>query len=398
MKIKILFTIAFVVFLCAANAFSQDSLKLNEVKKFSLSPEQTKNFALDLKKNEYAQINWTLPETAASFEYKIIAPSGRNLTDYAVLLDNSFDFVATENGTYNIEVALGKAENEAGTKEFSVVYKNKFALPKNSKIKASRKINGYDAKIYEVGGEESDDAYLMIEKAGKLKYIAKATKNVGGLSFADTLEAGVSKATQSSPNLFKATADKTGEGTPDLVVSYYSGGAHCCFSTYFYELGDEITPIKALNTADADVAAIGKSPNGGLKLATGDATFAYWNTSFAGSPIPQIILDFRDGEFRTNAKLMEKPAPSLAKLKREAAAIRAKMPLDAYVGGEEGGNFDEAFWGTMLELIYSGHEDLAWQYFDWAWNPKKKGKEIFKKDFEKQLSNSKFYRMFLENK
>jgi hypothetical protein len=64
------------------------------------------------------------------------------------------------------------------------------------------------------------------------------------------------------PALFGATTDKTGDGTPDLAVSYYSGGAHCCFSMYFYELGDEVKPIKALNTGDAGITAIGKSPNG----------------------------------------------------------------------------------------------------------------------------------------
>ncbi len=397
MQIKILFNVAFVFVMFVSFGFSQDVLKPNEVKKFGLPPEQAKVFTLDLKKDDFAHINWTLADSVVDFRYKILAPSGKNLTDYAVTLDDSFDFIAPEDGTYKVEVMRGKVEDETGAQEFIVAYKNKFVLPKNSKIKASRKINGYDAKIYEVGGE-SDDAYLLIEKAGKLKFITKGTKNVGGLYFPDTLEKGVSKPENRSANLFRTTADKTGDGTPDLAVEYYSGGAHCCFSMYFYELGNEVTQIKSLNMGDADIAAIGKSPNGGLKLSSGDTTFAYWNTSFAGSPIPQIILDFRDGEFRTNAKLMQKPAPPLAKLKQEAAAIRTKMPLDAYVGDTEGGNFDEAFWGRMLDLIYTGHEDLAWQYFDWAWNPKKKGKEIFKQDFEKQLAGSEFYQMFLASK
>jgi hypothetical protein len=95
---------------------------------------------------------------------------------------------------------------------------------------------------------------------------------------------------------------------------------------------------------------------------------------------------------------MQKAPPPLAKLKQEAASIRAKMPLDAYTSYEAGADLGEAFWGRMLELIYSGHEDLAWQYFDWAWNPRKKGKENFRKDFEKQLASSEFYRMFQASK
>ncbi|HLM61130.1 MAG TPA: emp24/gp25L/p24 family protein [Pyrinomonadaceae bacterium] len=396
MKLKILLNAVFVCAAFVTIGFSHDVLKLNLVKKFSLQPGDSKAFLLNLKKDDFAEIKWTSGDSGY-IKYKIIAPSGRNLTDYAVALDDSFIFIVPENGDYKIEATRSKFEEETGAQEFSVEYKNKFALPKNSVIKASRKINGYDAKIYEIGGE-SDDAFLMIEKAGRLKYIAKGTKNVGGLSFADTLEKGASKAENSSASLFGATADKTGDGTPDLAVSYYSGGAHCCFSMYFYELGDEVKPIKALDTGDAGILAIGKSANGSLKLSSGDTAFAYWNTSFAGSPIPSVILDFRDGEFQPNAKLMQKAAPPLAKLKQEAASFRAKMPLDAYTSYEAGADLGEAFWGRMLELIYSGHEDLAWQYFDWAWNPRKKGKENFRKDFEKQLASSEFYRMFQASK
>ncbi len=40
--------------------------------------------------------------------------------------------------------------------------------------------------------------------------------------------------------------DLTGEGNPDLVFELYSGGAHCCFSTIVYDLGD--SPIQVLKT------------------------------------------------------------------------------------------------------------------------------------------------------
>lgn len=396
MKIKNLLTIIFAVLLINSVGLSQQSLKPNEARKISLQPEETKAFILNLKKGDFAEII-IVAEDAYNFRYKILAPSGDNLLDYAVVMEDAFPFVALEDGAYQVEITLNKNEEKTGARDVAVSYQNKFALPKNMRIKASRKVNGYDAKIYEAIGED-DDAYLIIEKAGRLKFISKATKNVGGLSFADTLEKGVSKSEQVSANLFRATPDKTGDGTPDIALSYYSGGAHCCFSMYFYELGDDVKPVDSLQMGNADLAAVGKSPNGGLKLMSGDDTFAYWNTSFAGSPIPQIILDFRDGKFQTNARLMRKPAPALAALKKEAADIRAKMPPDAYTGDEAGGTFDESFWGRMLDLIYTGHEDLAWQYFDWAWNPKKAGKEIFKKDFEKQLAGSKFYQMFLTGK
>ena len=51
-------------------------------------------------------------------------------------------------------------------------------------------------------------------------------------------------------------------------------------------------------------------------------------------------------------------------------------------------DFQEAFWSEMLDLIYTGHEPLAWQYFDMAWPAKKPGKEKFKADFKEALAES----------
>lgn len=397
MKLKSTFKIASLILLFNAFVFSQELLRPNEIKKFTLQPDATKTLNLNLKKNDFAQISWTAQDTA-DFDYKIIAPSGKNLLDYAVSLENSFPFVALEDGVYRVETKLNKSESSTGEQSFSVKRESKFVLPSNAKLNANRKINGYDAKIYETT-DEFGDSYLLIEKAGQLRYISKGSKFATGQHFVDEANKDDTPQMKRSATLFRTTPDATGDGAPDLAVEYFSGGAHCCYTMYFYELGDEVKPIKALATGDASIVAIGKDANGGLQLSSGDNTFAYWNTSFAGSPIPEIVLDFRDGEFRTNAKLMEKPAPPLAKLKREAAAIRAKMPLDAYQSDEDGGGtFDKAFWGRMLELIYSGHEDLAWQYFDWAWNPKKEGKDNFKRDFKAKLASSEFYQMFLTSK
>ncbi|MDQ6788722.1 MAG: emp24/gp25L/p24 family protein [Acidobacteriota bacterium] len=394
MKTKILFLYLVMVFL-TISGFSQDVVKPNEAKKITLEPEQTKTLRLNLKKDDFAGVEISANESS-NFSYKIFAPSGKNLLDYAVSFENAFSFVASEDGEYKIEITPHKSEDVPAAREVTVKYKNKFVLPAKSVLKATRKVNGYEAKIYEVDNEDGD-AYLLIEKGGKLKFISKGSKIATGLHFADTAEKDDATGIKSSANLFRATADKTGDGTPDIAVEYYSGGAHCCFSLYFYELGNEIKPIKSLDTGDAQTIAVGKMPDGSLKLSTGDNTFAYWNTSFAESPIPEVILTFRDGEFRPDAKLMQKPAPNLVKLKQEAATVRRKMPPDTYIA-EKGASFGDIFWSKMLDLIYSGHEDLAWQYFDLAWNPKKKGKELFKQDFKNQLSNSKFYRMYLESK
>ena len=102
--------------------------------------------------------------------------------------------------------------------------------------------------------------------------------------------------------------------------------------------------------------------------------------------MPEVILEFHNGELRPNFDLMEKAPPPLAKLKAKARVASLKISNDPYT--EVGMDFEEAFWSEMLELIYSGHEDLAWQYFELVWPNKKRGKEKFTTDFKEALAES----------
>lgn len=110
------------------------------------------------------------------------------------------------------------------------------------------------------------------------------------------------------------------------------------------------------------------------------------------------MLEFQKGALRPNFDLMKKPAPSLAKLKEMARAKRAKISLRPYRGVKDSGNHEEVFWDVMLDLIYTGHEDLAWQYLDLVWPVQRKGKELFIRDFKHNLSESPFWKMIVADK
>jgi hypothetical protein len=75
MKLKILLNAVFIFTAFVTFGFSQDVLKLNQVKKFSLQPGETKAFSLNLKKDDFAEIKWTIGDSGY-IKYKIIAPSG----------------------------------------------------------------------------------------------------------------------------------------------------------------------------------------------------------------------------------------------------------------------------------------------------------------------------------
>jgi hypothetical protein len=52
----------------------------------------------------------------------------------------------------------------------------------------------------------------------------------------------------------------------------------------------------------------------------------------------------------------------------------------------------------MLDLLYTGHEDLAWKYLDLVWPVNKVGKERFLSDFKARLAESYFWQLMEEEK
>ena len=190
----------------------------------------------------------------------------------------------------------------------------------------------------------------------------------------------------------KSVPDKTGDGKPDVMLEFFSGGAHCCFTYHTFELGDVVELRPALNTGHSGVKVWNRKTKAPFSMVTLDTVFAYWNASFAESPATEVILVFDNsaGEWRPDIESMKRPAPSMKTLERKAATMRSKINDEAYTG-ENSTRFDEVFWGEMLKLIYTGHAELAWRYLDMVWPKDKPGKEVFRGDFQKQLELGLFW-------
>lgn len=402
MKIKNSFAIIIaVIFFCAAGerlAAQTVTLKPGQEVKFGLKTKEEKMVSLSLKKGDFAEISWR--DSLERYpKFTILSPGGKDILAEAASSDTPA-FVAQEDGEYRLTLVFEDSDKtEQG--EVRLAYTNVFKLPQGAKLVRQRKANGYDVKVYNVSTEEDYGSFLLIEKGGKLKEFLKGDSVVGGgFNFADDPNLWDYPAGKKSATLFRTTADKTGEGTPDIAVQYYTGGAHCCFNMYFYELGSEaVKKVPTIFGYDSDIIATGRRPQGSLILRTGDSNFAYWLTSFAGSPIPSVILTFRDGEFRADPKLMKKNPPGPAVLKAKAAKVKKNLDLRAYTGDEANSiDFGEAFWGEMLDLLYAGNEAAAWTYFDLVWDARKPGKEKFRQDFLAQLGKSKFWQQLQEKK
>jgi hypothetical protein len=248
----------------------------------------------------------------------------------------------------------------------------------------------YVARVYfDAKAKDGSDSYFEILKNDKRVYIQKA-RHKGEKFFIGTMY----KDDPDAP-LVKMGMDITGDGQPDLVISEWLGGANCCLLFQIFEIGSN---FKKLGTIDAQFGDSGPhfihpdkdSKSTGLAIQIRDWTFANWNTDFADSPAPKVMLRFSDNAYRVAPDLMRTPAPAAGDLSTSAASVRNYAP-SAKGGAWPHAEISPDLWTTMLDLIYGGHADEAWKFLDKAWPPKVRGKEAFARDFSAQLARSRYW-------
>jgi hypothetical protein len=187
-------------------------------------------------------------------------------------------------------------------------------------------------------------------------------------------------------SLVSIGSDINGDGKPNLVVSEWTGGAHCCFLFHIFEIGDRFRYIQTIDAADAECADFENVDNDdALEFPMYDWTFAYWRTCFASSPVPFVILKYNGQEYEMACDLMRKPSLSHDELLRLATDIRTS----------EEWKTDQPpimLWARMLDLIYTGNMDQAWPLVELSWPSDIDGKQEFLTDFKAQLAASPFWK------
>lgn len=187
--------------------------------------------------------------------------------------------------------------------------------------------------------------------------------------------------------------DLNGDGMPDLLIYEYTGGAHCCSNYYFYALDSEFG-LRALDRIEAehgDVRFADLDGDGTNEMTTQDWTFAYWHTSFAGSPAPEVVLRWRGGRCVVAPELMERPASDAAEF---AGWVERTLTEEENAAAWSHGGVPVSYWATMLRLIYTGHGDVAERFADEAWPAERSGEEkaAFLAEFRSQLARSPYWR------
>jgi hypothetical protein len=253
------------------------------------------------------------------------------------------------------------------------------SIPSSMVREEDVKFESYEVRTYRAGKEAETLQAFEILKGGRrifsrvddhgLRY------NIGCVNDDDT------------GNLeIRPGKDITGAGKPNLVMSDWTGGAHCCFTYYIFELNDHVREVGRINAEDGDICRFQEERDGKVDFLIYDWAFAYWKTSFFASPAPQIIMRYQPGGYKVATDLMVKPAPS-----RDGFAQLVEK--GRRIPRNDDGSPTSEFWGIMLDLIYSGHADLAWKFCDESWPGSASAKEQFLRSFRSQLSKSPYWKV-----
>ena len=148
---------------------------------------------------------------------------------------------------------------------------------------------------------------------------------------------------------------------------------------YIFELEPKLQLIATLNYGDTDIGHFENLDRGRYFYVT-DEIWSYWTESVAGSVSHKVILKWDRNRFRLDLQRMKYPAPTSEQWK---AALK-----DVDDAADDRGSLGVRLWDTVLDLIYTGHSDLAWKFVNEV-NPRAlKGSNPSLEDFCSVLKSS----------
>jgi len=184
--------------------------------------------------------------------------------------------------------------------------------------------------------------------------------------------------------------DLDGSGFPNLVISNWTGGAHCCHFLYIFELGKAIKEIARVDAHSSSIRLADLDHDALPEIEFWDGAIDYSFASFAGSPGGRVVLKLQNGQYEVAPQLMKMPAPSTTQI------MHIKNKIKTAFKTENSSDLPYDFLSSMMDLSYSGHLDLAMKIATEVWPLKKPGLAQFKKDFAEALNDSFYWKSFFD--
>ncbi|MBI2809782.1 MAG: hypothetical protein HYX67_02970 [Candidatus Melainabacteria bacterium] len=181
--------------------------------------------------------------------------------------------------------------------------------------------------------------------------------------------------------------DFDGNGTKDLIVRIWNGGAHCCYTYDIYSLANRASKIWHFSAGDGHMLTMPTNTGGLPIILIEDSTFRYWGAGVEVMPVVALRWQpdkIKVGAFKVDMDRMRSgkdkhPLPTEDQVKR---SLKKKLTSDLT--------------DYMLNLYYTGHGKEANKFLETVWpgnaDIEKMGTaSAFKHDFMKQLTTSPFF-------
>lgn len=179
--------------------------------------------------------------------------------------------------------------------------------------------------------------------------------------------------------------DINGDFVPDVVVSEYSGGAHCCTTWHVFALGSSMSELK-IPDYDLDGFPFQDIDHDGrFEFILWESIFADWlsNSAYAELPTIRLIYAWRNEHYELAPDLMRRDPLTDDQLRGLALGIKWRPELGPeYVPPELVGN--------LLDLIITGNANQIPRYLDFVWPHDRARSEAFVHTFLEQVSKSPY--------
>ena len=182
--------------------------------------------------------------------------------------------------------------------------------------------------------------------------------------------------------------DITGKGIPNLVISNWTGGAHCCHFLHIFELGKNLKKLVTVEANSSSIRLIDLDNDGFPEVEFLDGSIDYLFASFAKSPGGRVVLKFKNNQYKVAFDLMRKPTLNQKQFEK------IKIKIISAFKKEKSPELPYDFLSSMMDLSYSGQFDLAMKIASETWPSDKPGFLVFKNKFTQALQDSLYWTYF----
>ncbi len=181
--------------------------------------------------------------------------------------------------------------------------------------------------------------------------------------------------------------DFDGNGTKDLIVRIWNGGAHCCYTYDIYSLANRASKIWHFSAGDGHMLTMPANSGGLPIILIEDSTFRYWGAGVDVMPV--VALRWQPDKIKIGAFKVDMG-------RMRSGEDKHRLPSEDEVKRSLKKNFTSVLSDYMLNLYYTGHGKDANKFLETVWpgsaNIEKMGTaSAFKHDFMKQLTTSPFF-------